>query len=265
MTSKKPMCILITGASKGIGRAIAERLAAPGISLAVCGTRGSRDLSAIVGDCQQRGANSIALAGDLADAATPARLVGEAVSAFGGLDAVISNAGIVAPSAIADLALDDWDRIFHVNTRSAFLLAQAAYPHLKSARGSFVAVASMSGVEPYPGTGAYSPSKAALIMLVRVLAQEWAADGIRANAISPGLIKTAMTAPIYADPVKTAAREALVPMHRIGVPESDIAGIAAFLISEDAGYITGQNIIADGGLLGSIQSNIAGRPKSGAA
>ncbi len=259
------MRVLITGASKGIGRAIAERLAAPGVSLGVCGTRASAELSAIVGMCQARGANTIALTGDLADAAIPARLVADASGAFGGLDAVISNAGVVAPSRIAELPLDDWDRIFNINTRSAFLLAQAAYPHLKSSRGSFVAVASMSGVEPYPGTGAYSPSKAALIMLVRVLAQEWAAAGIRVNAISPGLIKTAMTAPIYADPVKTAAREALVPMHRIGVPESDIAGIAAFLISNDAGYITGQNIIADGGLLGSIQANIAGRPKSGAA
>ena len=261
----KPVRILITGASKGIGRAIAERLAAPGVSLGVCATRESAELSAILGACQARGANALALTGDLEDAATPARMVGDAVVAFGGLDAVISNAGIVAPSRIADLTLEDWDRVYNVNTRSAFLLAKAAYPHLRTARGSFVAVASMSGVEPYPGTGAYSPSKAALIMLVRVLAQEWAADGVRANAISPGLIKTAMTAPIYADPVKTAAREALVPMHRIGAPESDIAGIAAFLISDDAGYITGQNIIADGGLLGSIQANIAGRPKSGAS
>ncbi len=99
-------------------------------------------------------------------------------------------------------------------------------------------------------------------MLIRQLAQEWAADGIRVNAISPGMIRTAMTAPIYADADKTAAREALVPMHRIGTPD-DIAGIAAFLISPAADYVTGQNILADGGLLGSIQSNIAGRPKSG--
>ncbi len=259
------MRILVTGASKGIGRAIAERLAKPGVSLGLCASKSSAELSAIAGVCEARGARTIALIGDLADTEAPARLVADAAEAFGGLDAVISNAGIVAPSRIADLALEDWDRIFAVNTRGAFLLAKTAYPHLQASRGSLVAVASMSGVEPYPGTGAYSPSKAALIMLVRVLAQEWAVDGIRVNAISPGLIKTAMTAPIYADPLKTAAREALVPMHRIGAPERDIAGIAAFLISEDAGYITGQNIIADGGLLGSIQANISGRPKSGAS
>lgn len=257
------MRILITGASKGIGRGIAKRLAAGGNALALCGTRPSAELASIAAECETQGAQVVQLAGDLADPAVPARLVDEAATAMGGIDAVIANAGIVAPARIADLELESWDLIFAVNTRSAFLLAKAAYPHLKASTGAFVAVASMSGVEPYPGTGAYSPSKAALIMLVRVLAQEWAADGIRVNSIAPGLVKTAMTAPIYADDDKTAAREALVPMHRIADPERDMAGIAAFLISPDAGYITGQNILADGGLLGSIQSNLAGRPKTG--
>ena len=100
-------------------------------------------------------------------------------------------------------------------------------------------------------------------MMVRVLAQEWAADGIRVNAVSPGLFATAMTAPIYADADMKAAREALVPIHRIGDPQRDCAGLVEFLLSADATYLTGQNIIVDGGLLGSIQSHIAGRPKSG--
>lgn len=202
------------------------------------------------------------LAGDLADKRVPARLVSAAADRFGGLDAVIANAGVVVPATLVDLSDDAWDRIFAINVRSAWLLARAAWPHLRASRGSFVAVASMSGIEPYPGTGAYSPSKAALIMLVRTLAHEWAADGVRVNAVSPGLFKTAMTAPIYADPQKTTAREALVPMHRIGDPERDCAGVVAFLLSRDAGYMTGQNILADGGLLGSIHSHIAGRPKS---
>ena len=256
---------LVTGASKGLGRAIAARLAAPGVALALCAARESPDLQSISTDCRTRGANAIALAGDLADPATPARLIARATDAFGGLDAVIANAGIVAPARLADLDPAEWDRIFAVNTRGAWLLAKAAYPHLKSSRGAFVAVASMSGIEPYPGTGAYSPSKAALIMLVRVLAQEWAADGIRVNAVSPGLFKTAMTAPVYADPDRTAAREALVPLHRIGDPARDLSGLVAFLLSPDAGYITGQNILADGGLLGSIQTHLAGRPHSGSA
>jgi glucose 1-dehydrogenase len=264
MISQQPMRVLLTGASRGIGRAIAARLARPGTSLALCASAPSAELDDIVATCVERGARAEPLTGDLGDGTVPERLVGAAADRLGGLEAVISNAGVVTPATLVELAQDAWDRVFAINVRSAWLLARAAHAHLKASSGSFVAVASMSGAEPYPGTGAYSPSKAALIMLVRVLAQEWAADGVRANAVSPGLFHTAMTAPIYADQQKKAAREALVPMHRIGDPERDCAGLVEFLISADAGYLTGQNILVDGGLLGSIQAHLAGRPRSGA-
>lgn len=257
------MRVLVTGASRGIGRAISLRLARPGARLALCASADSPELRSIAQAASEQGAAVLPLVGDLARLEAPGELVGEAAAEFSGLDAIVSNAGVVAPASLNQLAAADWDRIFGINVRSPWLLAQAAHPHLKASTGSFVAIASMSGVEPYPGTGAYSSSKAALIMLVRQLAQEWAADGIRANCISPGLFRTAMTAPIYADPEKTQAREALVPMHRIGDPERDCAGLVEFLTSEDAGYLTGQNIVVDGGLLGSIQAHIAGRPKSG--
>ena len=175
---------------------------------------------------------------------------------------MVSNAGVSRPSSLAGLELEDWDYLLAVNARAAWLLAKAAYPALRASRGSFVAVASMSGVQPYPGMGAYSPSKAALLMMVRVLAQEWAADGIRVNAVSPGLIHTPLTARIYADPAAKAKREALIPMHRIGAADTDIAGIVAFLIGPDAGYMTGQNILADGGLMDAVHGLIAGRPVS---
>jgi len=256
------MRILLTGASRGIGRAIAERLAKPGASIALCASAQSRDHDAVVTVCREAGARIEALTGDLSDREAPTRLVSDAAAAFGGLDAVISNAGIVIPGRLSEIDDDAWDRTFSVNVRSAWQLARAAHPHLVASKGSFVAVASMSGVEPYPGTGAYSPSKAALIMLVRTLAQEWAASGVRINAVSPGLFHSAMTAPIYADAEKKAARETLVPMHRIGEPARDLAGVIEFLISCDAGYLTGQNILVDGGLLGSIQTHLAGRPKS---
>ncbi|SDS46839.1 SDR family NAD(P)-dependent oxidoreductase [Bradyrhizobium canariense] len=259
------MRILLTGASRGIGRAIAERLAKPGAHLALCASVSSREHDEAVSVCRNRGAEVEGLVGDLRDPATPAALVEKAAASLGGLDAIISNAGIVAPGMLAELEDEAWDRIFSVNVRAPWMLARAAQPHLAASKGSFVAVASMSGVEPYPGTGAYSPSKAALIMLVRTLALEWAASGVRVNAVSPGLFLSAMTAPIYADPEKKAAREALIPMHRIGDPVRDLAGVVEFLISSDAGYLTGQNILVDGGLLGSIHSHIAGRPKSGGA
>jgi len=257
------MRILLTGSSRGIGRALAERLAKPGVSLAACASAPSAEHDAVAAACRAQGATVAPLTGDLADPETPARLVAEAVAAFGGLDAVVSNAGIVVPGSLADISVGDWDRTFAVNLRAPWALARAAHPHLAASRGAFVAVASMSGVEPYPGTGCYSPSKAGLIMLVRSLAQEWAASGVRANAVSPGLFLSAMTAPIYADPERKAAREALVPMHRIGDPARDLAGLVEFLISAEASYLTGQNIVVDGGLLGSVQTHIAGRPKSG--
>ena len=259
------MRILITGASRGIGRAIARRLAREGAKLALCASSPSADLEASAADCRAAGAEVLTLTADLALPTAPQQLVEAAAQRFGGIDGVVSNAGIVNSGPLNTLDLGSWDQVFAVNVRSVWQLARAAYPHLRTSRGAMVAVASMSGVEPYAGTGAYSPSKAALIMLVRVLAQEWAADGLRFNAVSPGLFLSALTQPIYADEQKKSARGALVPMHRIGAPAQDLAGLVEFLLSADATYMTGQNIVVDGGLLGSIQSHLAGRPQTGTA
>ncbi|MBU2486580.1 MAG: SDR family oxidoreductase [Alphaproteobacteria bacterium] len=257
------MRILLTGSSRGIGRAIADRLAHKGNALALCASRPSSELDDVVTASRAAGAEAVGLSGDLGEAGTAQRIVAEAHDALGGLDAVISNAGISIAGRLTDSAEADWDRVFDVNVRGAWLLARAAHPHLLASEGSFLAVASMSGIEPYPGTGAYSASKAALIMMVRTLALEWAESGVRANCVSPGLFLSAMTAPIYADPEKKAAREALVPMRRIGDPARDLAGLVEFMISHEAGYITGQNVLVDGGLIGSIHAHIAGRPQSG--
>lgn len=252
--------VLITGASRGIGRAICLRLASQGAHIAACGSSHADELEAVSVEATRAGGKVVPLLGDLSDAATPARLVASATAALGGLDAVISNAGVSRPSALTEQSLEDWEWLMAINARAPWLLAKAAYPALRETRGSFVAVASMSGVQPYPGMGAYSPSKATLLMMTRVLAQEWAAEGIRVNAVSPGLIHTALTARVYADPETKAAREGLVPMRRIGAPENDIAGVVAFLAGPDAAYITGQNILADGGLMDAVHGLIAGRP-----
>lgn len=257
------MRVLVTGASSGIGRAIAMRFARSGTRLALCASKDSLELRSIASAASEHGAAVIPLTGDLAMPEVAETLVGRAADEFGGLDVIVSNAGVVTPALLSELTVENWNRIFAINVRGPWLLARSGYPSLKASRGCFIAVSSMSGVEPYPGTGAYSASKAALIMLVRQLAQEWAGDGIRVNCVSPGLFRTAMTAPIYADPAKTAAREALVPMHRIGDPARDCAGVVEFLASQDAGYLTGQNIVIDGGLLDSIQAHLAGRPRSG--
>lgn len=254
------MKVLVTGASRGIGRAICLRLASQGANIAACASAHADELNVVIEEAANSGGQVIPLIGDLSDPTTPARLVKEATAVLGGLDSVVSNAGVSRPSTLADLNVEDWDFLFSVNARAPWLIAKAAYPELRKSRGSYVSVASMSGTQPYPGMGAYSPSKAASLMLIRTLAQEWAADGIRVNSVSPGLIHTSLTARVYANPDIKAAREKLIPLHRIGDPGSDIAGLVSFLISQDAGYITGQNILADGGLMDVAHGLIPGRP-----
>src|SRR5207248_7733759 len=129
----------------------------------------------------------------------PGRVVAEAVSRFGGLDGVVSNAGINRPGPLLDYPVEDWDRLFAVNTRATWLLAKAAHPALKASRGAIVATASMSGSNAHANLGPYGPSKAAVIMLAQVLAQEFGPDGIRVNTISPGMVRTGMREKAYAD------------------------------------------------------------------
>jgi glucose 1-dehydrogenase len=256
------MRVLVTGASRGIGRAVSERLARDGAQLAVCASSHGDELEALVAQIRGAGGTAVPLLGDLQDSAVPERLVAEAAAALGGIDAVVGNAGISAPGPLATLAIADWDRVFAVNVRAQWLLARAAHPHLQQARGSLVTVASMSGVQPYAGIGAYSATKAALIMLTRQLAQEWAGDGIRVNCVSPGLVRTPLTQRVYDQAEAKQAREALVPLHRIAEAGPDVAGSVAFLLGPDAAYMTGHNLLVDGGLLDSVQTHLAGRPRT---
>lgn len=259
------MRVLITGASQGIGAAICRRLAADagrsgdGLRLAICGARHAEALSALAAELSAAGVEATVVRGDLADPETPARLVASAVDAFGGLDAVVSNAGIAEPGALLDVGVDDWNRLFDINTRATWLLAKAAHPWLRQAGGRLVTVASMSGVDPQPGMGAYSVSKAALIMLTRLIAQEWADDGIRANCVSPGMVLTPMTEKAYADADFKRRREDVVPLRRIADPLADIAGVVAFLLGPDAAYCSGQNIVVDGGMTDSVLRTLPAR------
>jgi glucose 1-dehydrogenase len=207
------------------------------------------------------GGTAIALSGDLADVDSAAKLVETAASEFGGLDALVSNAGVASPGKICELSVAEWDRMFAVNLRSAWLLAKSCYPHLKKNRGAACFTSSMSGQLPHEGSGAYSPTKAALAMLAQTLALEWAPDGIRANVVSPGMTRTPMSEKMYADPQIKQAREKLIPLSRIGDPK-DIANAIEFLISPLSSYVTGQDLCVDGGFTKSILSHIPGRPSS---
>jgi glucose 1-dehydrogenase len=207
------------------------------------------------------GGTAIALVGDLRDPDVPSQLVGAAVAEFGGLDGLIANAGIASPGAVCDLTIEDWDDMFSVNLRGAWLLAKASYAHLRQSRGSACFTSSMSGQLPHAGSGAYSPSKAALTMLAKTLALEWAPDGIRVNVVSPGMTRTPMTEKMYVDPQTKKAREDIIPLSRIGDP-MDIANVIEFLVGPLSGYVTGQDICVDGGFSKSILSHIPGRPSS---
>jgi glucose 1-dehydrogenase len=261
------MRALVSGGSSGIGAATCVRLAEAALArgvqpmIAVCGHKTTTTQDEVVRSIQLMGGTAIALAGDLGDPDIPSQLVAATVAEFGGLDALVANAGIASPGAICDLSVEDWDDMFAVNLRGAWLLAKASYPHLKQSRGSACFTSSMSGQLPHAGSGAYSPSKAALTMLAQTLALEWAPDSIRVNVVSPGMTHTSMTEKMYADSQIKKAREDIIPLSRIGEPK-DIANVIEFLVSPLSGYVTGQDICVDGGFSKSILSHIPGRPSS---
>jgi glucose 1-dehydrogenase len=261
------MRALVSGGSRGIGAAVCLRITEAAIArgekprIAVCGREDSEPQEQVARAVRELGGEAIALSGDLRDADVPARLVAETVAAFGGLDALVSNAGVASPAKICDLSVAAWDGLFAVNLRSAWLLAKSSYPHLKASRGAACFTSSMSGQLPHEGSGAYSPTKAALTMMAQTLALEWASDGIRVNVVSPGMTHTPMTAKMYEDPAIKKAREALIPLHRIATPK-EIANVIEFMISPLASFVTGQDLCVDGGFTKTILSHIPGRPTS---
>jgi NAD(P)-dependent dehydrogenase (short-subunit alcohol dehydrogenase family) len=232
------MRVLVTGAASGIGRATCRRLArdararGQAAKVAAVDLAPSPALDDLVTELRDLGAEALPLSGDMGTADAPARVVAEALERFGGLDGLVSNAGLNRPGPLLSYSVEDWDRLFAVNTRATWLLAQAAHPALKASGGAIVAVGSMSGSNAHAGLGAYGPSKAAVIMLGRVLAQEFGPDGIRVNTVSPGMVRTGMTATVYADERLAAERDALVPLRHVATPE-DIADVISFLLSPD--------------------------------
>ncbi len=262
-----PLRALVTGATGGIGRATCfalvdsarERGLRPVIAAAA--SRPGPALDALVADLAARGADAFGLHADLSDAEACRRLAADAIERCDGLDVLVSNAGIARGAPLATLDPADWDAVFAIDVRATWLLAQAAHPALAPTRGAIVAVGSISAHYPFPGLGAYSPAKAALVMLCRQLAQEWAADGIRVNSVSPGLIRTPLTEPIYRDPEILRRRQEAVPLGRIGTPE-DVARAVVHLAGPGAGYVTGVDLRLDGGLGDRVLATIPGLPRS---
>lgn len=237
---------LVAGGSRGIGFAIAERLGEQGARLAIA----SRKPREAAGKLRSQGLDVIALELDLAEQ-EPGAVVEAAVEHFGGLDVLVYSSGANVRKPILELSLEQWRLIHRVNLEGAFLSAQAAALHMlerKWGRMLFISsIAGFHGGAVLPIT-AYSASKAGLNGLVRGLAKEWAPEGIRVNALSPGFTRTDLTEPVQNNPELSESINARIPVGRWAEP-GDMAGIGAFLCSDEADYITGQSIIVDGGYL----------------
>ena len=238
--SPEPLRVLVTGATGGLGRAIVAAFTTAGARVGAC------DLDAALARHPPRDAAATA-AFDARDPAGVAAGVAAVAQGLGGLDAVVANAGVVDTIHRAARFPDEaWEGDLRTNLTGPFLLAKAAHPHLAaSARASLTVVSSASAETGLPGQAAYTAAKAGLLGLVRTLAAEWAPDGIRVNAVLPGMIGTpkvrALPEPLLHGLLRT------IPLRRIGEPD-EVAGTIAFLASPAAGYITGQALRVDGGL-----------------
>ena len=244
---------IITGAATGIGRASAVLFARAGARVALVDVREAA-LARTVADVRGAGGEAAPIAADLARPEDCAAVVAGAVRAFGRLDVVLNNAGVgtmVVGGTVETIALEHWDLAQDVNVRAIYLVSRAAVPHLRSAGGG--AIVNISSVSAFHGSvgrpsHAYAASKGAVLAVTRAMAASYGRDGIRVNAICPGTIRTRLTADIVEGAERAAKEGRGIPLGRVGEPE-DIARCALFLASDDASFVSGAHLVADGGAL----------------
>lgn len=243
---------IVTGAATGIGRASAVLFARAGARVALADVR-EPELAHALAEVRAAGGEATAIAADLARPDDCAAVVEGAVRAFGRLDVVLNNAGVgtmVVGGTVESIALERWDLAQDVNVRAIYLVSRAAVPHMRPAGGAIVNIASVSAFRGSVGrpSHAYAASKGAVLALTRAMAASYGRDGIRVNAICPGVIRTRLTADIV-EAAERAARDGRgIPLGRVGEPE-DIARCALFLASDDAAFVSGAALVADGGAL----------------
>src|SRR5579864_1921261 len=238
--------VLVTGGSRGIGRAAAERFAAAGATVAITYRSRQQEADHFVEQVSKAGGRALALQADFADPKAPALAVEAVVKEFGRLDVLVNNAGLTRDTLVMRMSEADWDVVLQTNLKAAFLASKAALrPMLKQKYGRIVNVSSLAGVVGNAGQANYSASKAGLIGLTKALAKEVGSRNITVNAVAPGFIETELTSGLPADLLERAKQAAAIP--RIGTP-ADVAPAIVFLASPDASYITGQVLGIDGGL-----------------
>jgi NAD(P)-dependent dehydrogenase (short-subunit alcohol dehydrogenase family) len=240
---------LVTGAASGIGWAIAELLAQQGAAMVLV-DRDAQACAQAARTLQSAGAQALALACDVGIGASVAQTAEAALRWQGRIDVLVCNAGMQGPAApLAQASDDDWQRVFDVNLRGAARFADRLLPAMADGGGgSVVLMASIAGLRGNGRIGLYGLSKAAVAQLARNLAVEWGPRGVRVNAVSPGLVRTPLAAPLLEDAAFLQRRLAATPLRRVGEPH-EVAGVVAMLASAAGAFITGQNIVVDGGTL----------------
>jgi len=238
---------LVTGGSRGIGRAIALALAAQGARVAVNYATNKGAADEVVGKIASCGGRAVALQGDVSQPDDAKRLVAETISAFDGLHILVNNAGLTQDDLLLRMSEEAWDRVMAVDLRGAYLCTKAALrPMIRQRWGRIISIASVAGLVGNPGQANYAAAKAGLIGFTKSVAKEVASRNVTANAIAPGLVRTEMTEDLTEGQQQAVVQ--LVPLGRWATPE-EVAPAAVFLASEEAGYITGSVLTVDGGLV----------------
>lgn len=252
--------VVVTGAGLGLGAAIAHRAAADGWTVGVL----DRDGDAAARTAEAIGPRGVALHADTTDETAFEAALDVLAQATGrpAPDAIVGNAGIVRFGPLLEVRLEDWRATVDVNLTGTFVAARAVARRMVAAGspGSIVTITSMNGVAPGPNAGAYGATKAGVARLTQQMALEWGPHGIRANAVAPGLIDAGMSEPIYADPEIRQRRSERVPLGRLGQSD-DVAAVVLFLLSDAAGYVTGTELLVDGGVTMSVIGTLP-RPRS---
>ncbi len=241
-----PQIALVTGSSRGLGRAMALKLAQDGFALAIHYGKSQAEAQKVAAEILAAGGQAQVFGADLSQPARASELVEQVIKDMGGLHVLVNNAGITRDTLAVRMRDEDWDAVIQTNLSSAFAASRSAIKHMMRARyGRIINISSVVALMGNPGQANYVASKAGLIGLSKALAKEYGARGITVNAVAPGFIASDMTDKLT-DEQKRAYEQA-IPLGRLGTPE-DVAALVAFLASEAAGYITAQAIGVDGGL-----------------